>query len=147
MSAAPRKTSAARSPKVAHLDGWHWVDALFDKFDVDRSGLIEDGEWDRIAEVLKACPLPSPSVTDAAPASARTPTPQQPAPTPPQPTPPAGAADADAGGRDAGLSLVVATARSLGPPTPPQAPEGPTRRRTSMFSSRPTSGGWRPGES
>lgn len=45
-----------------------WIDALFDEFDADCSGLMDDSEWDRLVEVLKDRPTPAEP-------TARTPTP------------------------------------------------------------------------
>ena len=34
--------------------GDDYIDALFDRFDVDKSGLMDDAEWDSLAEILEA---------------------------------------------------------------------------------------------
>ena len=45
-----------RDPNVSD----DWIDSLFDEFDADRSGLIDDDEWDNLASQLASCPYPAP---------------------------------------------------------------------------------------
>ena len=49
-----------------------WIDALFDRFDRDGSGLIDDAEWDRLTERLETTPAPGEEPSHPR-ASARTP--------------------------------------------------------------------------
>jgi hypothetical protein len=99
-----------------------WIDSLFDEFDSDRSGLIEDGEWDSLVAVLKTRPIPTAADDDdddlplrPAAGSARTPTAHTPAArTPrltPQPTSPGAMTPASVSS--------FATARSSEPRDPP----------------------------
>jgi hypothetical protein len=31
----------------------HWIDDLFDRYDADKSGYVDDAEWETIREALK----------------------------------------------------------------------------------------------
>ena len=44
-----------RDPNVSD----EWIDALFDEFDADLSGLIDDDEWDSLVSVLSSRPYPT----------------------------------------------------------------------------------------
>jgi hypothetical protein len=38
-----------QNPKVSR----EWIDALFDRFDIDKSNTIDDEEWDSLVAVLR----------------------------------------------------------------------------------------------
>ena len=89
-----------RKPEVTD----EWIDGLFDEFDTDRSGFIDDTEWDNLVKVLEvrapekspekspAPRAPSPvwqQATETAQQNAQARSSQPPAPAPPSAPPPA----------------------------------------------------------